>query len=146
VSVDLLDAAGLGDPPVTRPVAPIGLRRTAHRIIDTDGGAVVKPGQLDLYPATSPQADALLAGHTIVASAATGDLDQWLSWDPQRADQIKQYRIHTAMSVPIQARGTTLGVAVLSRFDNPQPFTPDDVLLAEEVTARAAVCIANAPR
>ncbi|CAM5614184.1 PAS/PAC sensor protein OS=Streptomyces viridochromogenes OX=1938 GN=ACM01_00800 PE=4 SV=1 [Streptomyces viridochromogenes] len=146
VSVDLLDPAGHGDPPVSRPVAPIGLRRTAHRIIDADGGAVVKPGQLDLYPATSPQADALLAGHTIVASAATGDLDQWLSWDPQRADQIKQYRIHTAMSVPIQARGTTLGVAVLSRFDNPQPFTPDDVLLAEEVTARAAVCIDNARR
>ncbi|MGW7665439.1 SpoIIE family protein phosphatase [Streptomyces sp. NPDC054756] len=148
VSVDLLDPAEHGDPPVGRPVAPIGLRRTAHRIIDADGsaGVVVKPGRLDVYPATSPQADALLAGHTIVASAATGDLDQWLSWDPQRADRIKEYSIHTAMSVPIQARGTTLGVAVLSRFANPHPFTPDDVLLAEEVTARAAVCIDNARR
>src|SRR5688500_14717358 len=50
------------------------------------------------------------------------------------------------MAVPIQARGTTLGVAVLARFRNPQPFTPDDVLLAEEITARAAVCIDNARR
>ncbi|MFB8756738.1 SpoIIE family protein phosphatase [Streptomyces nigra] len=148
VSVDLLDPAEHGDPPVGRPVAPIGLRRTAHRIIDSDGSSVVavEPGQLDVYPATSAQADALLAGHTIVASAATGDLDQWLSWDPRRADRIKEYGIHTSMSVPIQARGTTLGVAVLSRFANPHPFTPDDVLLAEEVTARAAVCIDNARR
>ncbi|MFE5188049.1 SpoIIE family protein phosphatase [Streptomyces sp. NPDC056628] len=148
VSVDLLDPAEHGEPPVGRPVTPIGLRRTAYRITDTDGDAVVvvKPGQLDLYPAASPQADALLAGHTIVASAATGDLDQWLSWDPQRAARIKEHSIHTAMSVPIRARGTTLGVAVLSRFANPHAFTPDDVLLAEEVTARAAVCIDNARR
>ncbi|MBQ0995596.1 SpoIIE family protein phosphatase [Streptomyces sp. RK62] len=148
VSVDLLDPAEHGELPEGRPVAPIGLRRTAHKIIDSDGGGVgvVKPGQLDHYPATSPQADALLAGHTIVASDTTGDLDQWLSWDPQRADRIKEYGIHTSMSVPIQARGTTLGVAVLSRFANRQAFSPDDVLLAEEVTARAAVCIDNARR
>ncbi|MFC9961622.1 SpoIIE family protein phosphatase [Streptomyces nigra] len=148
VSVDLLDPAEHGELPEGRPVAPIGLRRTAHKIIDPDGGGVgvVKPGQLDHYPATSPQADALLAGHTIVASDTTGDLDQWLSWDPQRADHVKEYGIHTSMSVPIQARGTTLGVAVLSRFANPQAFSPDDVLLAEEVTARAAVCIDNARR
>ena len=50
------------------------------------------------------------------------------------------------MSVPIQARGVTLGVAVLTRFRRPDPFTPDDVLLAEEITARAAVCIDNARR
>jgi serine phosphatase RsbU (regulator of sigma subunit)/anti-sigma regulatory factor (Ser/Thr protein kinase) len=50
------------------------------------------------------------------------------------------------MSVPIKARGQTLGVAVLTRFRHPGPFTPDDVLLAEEVTARAGVCIDNARR
>jgi hypothetical protein len=48
--------------------------------------------------------------------------------------------------VPLQARGTTLGVAVFTRFRRPDPFTEDDVLLAEEVTARAAVCIDNARR
>ncbi|WP_328420140.1 SpoIIE family protein phosphatase [Streptomyces sp. NBC_00443] len=148
VSVDLLDPPEHGgESPTGRPTAPIGLRRAAHRSVNTGNPeAVVKPGHVDVYPAPSPQADALLAGHTIVASTSTDDLAQWLAWDPERAERIKAYGIHTTMSVPIQARGTTLGVAVLSRFKNPEPFTPDDVLLAEEVTARAAVCIDNARR
>ncbi|MFE6617865.1 SpoIIE family protein phosphatase [Streptomyces sp. NPDC057740] len=148
VSVDLLDPPEHGgEAPTGRPTAPIVLRRTAHRSVNAGSPeAVVKPGHLDVYPTPSPQADALLAGHTLVASTATDDLAQWLSWDPTRAERIQEYGIHTTMSVPIQARGTTLGVAVLTRFKNPESFTPDDVLLAEEITARAAVCIDNARR
>ncbi|MFF7162192.1 SpoIIE family protein phosphatase [Streptomyces sp. NPDC008086] len=148
VSVDLLDPPEHGGEARTgRPTAPIVLRRTAHRSVNAGSPeAVVKPGHLDVYPTPSPQADALLAGHTLVASTATDDLAQWLSWDPTRAERIQEYGIHTTMSVPIQARGTTLGVAVLTRFKNPESFTPDDVLLAEEITARAAVCIDNARR
>ncbi|CAM5245514.1 hypothetical protein STENM223S_09852 [Streptomyces tendae] len=59
---------------------------------------------------------------------------------------MEEYGIHSTMSVPLQARGTTLGVAVFTRFRRPDPFTHDDVLLAEEVSARAAVCIDNARR
>ncbi|QOV40584.1 SpoIIE family protein phosphatase [Streptomyces ferrugineus] len=148
ISVDLLDPPeNGGESPTGRLTAPIGLRRVAHQSVNPGSPeAVVKPGHLDVYPAPSPQADALLAGHTIVASMSTGDLQEWLAWDPVRAERIGEYGIHTTMAVPIQARGTTLGVAVLTRFRNSQPFTPDDALLAEEVTARAAVCIDNARR
>ena len=148
MSVDLLDPPEHGgEAPTGWPAAPLTLRRTAHRSVNAGSPeAVVKPGHVDVYPTPSPQADALLAGHTLVASTATDDLAQWLSWDPARAERIREYGIHTTMSVPIQARGTTLGVAVLTRFKNPEPFTPDDVLLAEEITARAAVCIDNARR
>ncbi|MFE5812501.1 SpoIIE family protein phosphatase [Streptomyces sp. NPDC056479] len=148
VSVDLLDLLEHGgEPPTDGLTAPISLRRVAHRSINAGSPeAVVKPGNEDVYPTPSPQADALLAGHTIVASLSTGDLEEWLAWDPARAERIKEYGIHTTMSVPIQARGATLGVAVLTRFKNAQPFTKDDALLAEEITARAAVCIDNARR
>ncbi|KUL44620.1 SpoIIE family protein phosphatase [Streptomyces regalis] len=148
VSVDLLDPPAHGGESPTGPLtAPLSLRRTAHRSVNPGNPeAVAGLGQVDVYPTPSPQADALLAGRTIVASTATGDLAQWLSWDPARAERIKGHGIHTTMSVPIRARGTTLGVAVLTRFKNPEPFTPDDVLLAEEITARAAVCIDNARR
>ncbi|KUO06403.1 SpoIIE family protein phosphatase [Streptomyces caeruleatus] len=148
VSVDLLDPPEHGgEAPTGRPTAPIVLRRTAHRSVNSGSPeAVVKPGHVDVYPTPSPQADALLTGHTLIASTSTDDLAQWLSWDPARAERIQEYGIHTTMSVPIQARGTTLGVAVLTRFKNPEPFTPDDALLAEEITARAAVCIDNARR
>ncbi|MEU9662002.1 SpoIIE family protein phosphatase [Streptomyces chartreusis] len=148
VSVDLLDPPEHGgEAPTGRLSAPIGLRRAAHSSVNPGSPeAVVKPGHLDVYPTPSPQADALLAGHTIVAAMSTGDLEEWLAWDPARSQRISEYGIHTTMSVPIQARGTTLGVAVLTRFKNRVPFTPDDALLAEDVTARAAVCIDNARR
>ncbi|WLW49981.1 SpoIIE family protein phosphatase [Streptomyces sp. YU58] len=148
VSVDLLDPPAGGDEYLSgRLTAPFSLRRAAHRSINPGNPeAVAKPGQVDVYPASSPQADSLVVGHTIVASTDTGDLSDWLSWDDVRLERIKQYGIHSTMSVPMQARGQTLGVAVLTRFRRPDGFTPDDVLLAEEITARAAVCIDNARR
>ncbi|MEU6147911.1 SpoIIE family protein phosphatase [Streptomyces sp. NPDC047081] len=148
VSVDLLDPPDSGAEPLAGPLsAPISLRRAAHRSLNPGTPeAVIKPGHVDLYPAPSPQADSLLAGHTIVATIESDDLEDWLTWDPTRLERIKEYGIHSTMSVPIQARGLTLGVAVLARFRREDPFTPDDVLLAEEVTARAAVCIDNARR
>ncbi|EPD68219.1 SpoIIE family protein phosphatase [Streptomyces sp. HGB0020] len=148
ISVDLLDPHDPGGEPFAGPpTAPIALRRTAHLSI-TPGTpeAVVEIGHMDRYPAASPQADPLLAGHSIVATLDADDLEQWLTWDPERLRRLKEFGIHSAMSVPIRARGLTLGVAVLCRFRSPDGFTPDDVLLAEEVTARAAVCIDNARR
>ncbi|MGW3116504.1 SpoIIE family protein phosphatase [Streptomyces sp. NPDC001107] len=147
VSVDLLDLQEHGGEPPLRLTAPIGLRRAAHLSVNPGTPeAVLKPGQLEQYPAGSPQADSLIAGRTIVASIASGALDQWLSWNKARAERVKEYGIHSTMSVPIQARGLTLGVAVLTRFRRPDPFSADDVLLAEEITTRAAVCIDNARR
>ncbi|MFJ8106151.1 SpoIIE family protein phosphatase [Streptomyces sp. NPDC096132] len=144
VSVDLLDPQDGGDPP-TRFAAPLGLRRAAHHSINPGNPmAVAKPGEVQHYPKGSPQADSLVAGRTIVASVA--DVNAWLAWDTLRAERVREFGIHSTMSVPIRARGATLGVAVLTRYRRPDPFTPDDVLLAEEITARAAVCIDNARR
>jgi PAS domain S-box-containing protein len=147
VSIDLLDPPD-GAEPLSGPLtAPIVLRRAAHLSIHPGTPeAVVKPGHLDTYPSPSPQADSLLAGHSIVATIGFNDISHWLTWDPARLERIKEYGVHATMSVPIQARGQTLGVAVLARFRREESFTPDDVLLAEEVTARAAVCIDNARR
>ncbi|MGW0912768.1 SpoIIE family protein phosphatase [Streptomyces sp. NPDC002784] len=147
VSVDLLDPDDEGTTATAPITAPVGLRRAAHRSISPGSPeAVVEPGRLELYPAESPQAASLTAGRTVVASVPSGDLDAWLSWDRKRSARVREHGIHSTMSVPIQARGVTLGVAVLTRFRRPDPFTPDDVLLAEEITARAAVCVDNARR
>ncbi|MEV0176380.1 SpoIIE family protein phosphatase [Streptomyces sp. NPDC050803] len=147
VSVDLLDPQGQGGEPPTPLVAPVGLRRAAHQSVNPGSPeAVVKPGQLEFYPAESPQAASLTAGRSVVASVPTGQLDDWLRQDSARSERVREYGIHSTMSVPIQARGLTLGVAVLTRFRRPDPFTDDDVLLAEEITARAAVCVDNARR
>ncbi|MET9390500.1 SpoIIE family protein phosphatase [Streptomyces sp. NPDC006624] len=147
VSVDLLDAQGDDGESPGPPRPPVSLRRAAHQSVNQGSPeAVAKPGQVDVYPESSPQAASLVAGHTVVASGTSGDLERWLAWDPVRFRRVQEYGIHSTMSVPLQARGTTLGVAVFTRFRSPEPFTDDDVLLAEEVTARAAVCIDNARR
>ncbi|MFS8197835.1 SpoIIE family protein phosphatase [Streptomyces sp. CWNU-52B] len=148
VSVDLMDPPDRGGEPHTGPVlAPVSLRRAAQRSVNPgDPESVVKLGQLDVYPAGSPQADSLVAGRPIAAADPGTTLSGWLAWDPQRADRVRRHGIHSTMSVPVRARGAILGVAVFTRFGRRGPFTADDVLLAEEVTARAAVCIDNARR
>ncbi|MFF4527207.1 SpoIIE family protein phosphatase [Streptomyces bluensis] len=148
VSVDLMESLAYGDEPAVGSLsAPFTLRRAAHQSVNPGcPEAVVELGGLDVYPASSPQGASLSAGRTVVATDSGGALGEWLDWDPVRSGRIKEYGIHTTMSVPIRARGTTLGVAVLTRFRHKDPFTPDDELLAEEVTARAAVCIDNARR
>ncbi|MEU6447527.1 SpoIIE family protein phosphatase [Streptomyces sp. NPDC046979] len=147
VTVDLLDPRENGGEPATVVEPPVALRRTAQRSVTPDHPPVVaETGELDVYPAGSPQAECLLSGQAIVASETFGDLEHWLEWDPVRLQRVREFGVHSLMSVPLQARGTTLGVAVFTRFRRPYPFTHDDVLLAEEVTARAAVCIDNARR
>ncbi|MFE9450969.1 SpoIIE family protein phosphatase [Streptomyces sp. NPDC006739] len=147
VSIDLLDPQEHGAEPPARISAPVPLRRAAYQSILPGAPEVVTElGHIETYPVASPQADSLLAGRTIVASVPSGDLEQWLAWNPARGERVREYGIHSSMSVPIQARGLTLGVAVLTRHRRPDPFSADDVLLAEEITARAAVCIDNARR
>ncbi|MFE7233755.1 SpoIIE family protein phosphatase [Streptomyces sp. NPDC001231] len=148
VSVDLLDPPEHGGEPLTGPVTmPVVLRRAAHRSVNAGSPeALASAGRTELYPATSPQGASLVTGHSVVISKESGDLEKWLSWDPVRRLHSRELGVHATMSVPIRARGVTLGVAVFTRFRQPAPFMPDDVLLAEEVTARAAVCIDNARR
>ncbi|MDQ0809300.1 PAS domain S-box-containing protein [Streptomyces sp. B3I7] len=148
VSIELLDGPEDGsDPSPVSLTFPVALRRTAHRS-STPGGpeALTGLGTTRSYPAPSPQAACLATGNTVLAGDPTAALTEWLAEDPVRARRIRALGIHSSMSVPLRARGSTLGVAVLSRFLRPEAFTPDDVLLAEEVTARAAVCIDNARR
>jgi serine phosphatase RsbU (regulator of sigma subunit) len=50
------------------------------------------------------------------------------------------------MAVPIRSRGAVLGVASFVRHQRSGAFEGDDLVLAEEIVARAAVCIDNARR
>ncbi|MGV4980584.1 SpoIIE family protein phosphatase [Streptomyces sp. NRAIS3] len=147
VTIDLLDPQDYGGEPPARLTAPVSLRRAAHRsVLDGVPEAVLQPGETEAYPAGSPQADSLTAGHTITASVAVGEMMPWLTWSTARGERVRRFGIHASMAVPVQARGLTLGVAVFTRHRRADPFAADDRLLAEEITTRAAVCIDNARR
>ncbi|CAL9348086.1 hypothetical protein SUDANB145_00411 [Streptomyces sp. enrichment culture] len=147
VSVDLLDPGEHGGEHPDRPLPPVTLRRAAHTSI-TPGcpEAVAEPGRLDDYPAVSPQAECLVTGRAIVTTVPSEDGEGWQNRDEVPFRGVREDGVHSMLCVPLQARGATLGVAVFARFRSPVPFTHEDVLLAEEVTARAAVCIDNARR
>ncbi|MFD9498074.1 SpoIIE family protein phosphatase [Streptomyces sp. NPDC060035] len=71
--------------------------------------------------------------------------DAWRTQDPERAQRVIAFGIHSMISVPLQARGQLLGVVEFWRSEQ-EPFESDDLSPAEELTARAAVCIDNARR
>ncbi|MFD0327410.1 PP2C family protein-serine/threonine phosphatase [Streptacidiphilus monticola] len=69
--------------------------------------------------------------------------------DRRRAALIRDQGYHSMLAVPLRARGVTLGVVVFyrrSRAERMERFGPDDLLLAEELAARAAVAMDNARR
>lgn len=70
----------------------------------------------------------------------------WGVYRSLSAARVREYGFHSVMSVPIRARRMALDLAAFSRHRYPEPFGGDNVLLAERVPARAAVCIGNARR
>ncbi|MGP3983678.1 SpoIIE family protein phosphatase [Streptomyces sp. KR80] len=147
VSVDLLEAVLRGQDLHPGPAhGSEVLRRATHRSVEPGlPEVVVQPGDPSRYaPETAPM-QALLTGQPILKSVV--DLTApWLAKDPARAAKIRGLGIHSAMAAPLRARGITMGVATLARWKNPEPFNEDDLLLVEELVARAAVCIDNARR
>ncbi|MFF9915445.1 SpoIIE family protein phosphatase [Streptomyces sp. NPDC013457] len=65
---------------------------------------------------------------------------------PMAASAAAEPEPHTAIVVPILARGVTLGMATFFRARQDEAFDDDDLRLAEELVARAAVCLDNARR
>jgi len=146
--VDLLEAVFSGDEPRPGPLTgTIALRRVAHQsIFEGVPEAVVKPGDVDIHPESFPSARCLATGQAILTGVDDPTFISSTGHNPARAAIIRQFGIHSVLSVPIRARGVTLGAAVFLRGRRPDRFEQDDVLLAEELTARAGLSLDNARR
>ncbi|MFF3462702.1 SpoIIE family protein phosphatase [Streptomyces sp. NPDC002619] len=70
----------------------------------------------------------------------------WEDEAPLRAASIREFGLHSLISVPMLARNTVLGLTTFIRSVNPVSFQQEDVLLARELVARAALCVDNARR
>ncbi|MGW0294614.1 SpoIIE family protein phosphatase [Streptomyces tuirus] len=150
VSVDLLaalDDAPEPPAPVVPAEGPLLLRRAALRSV-TSGApeAVVAAGVVDSYPPGSTPYESLRTGRPALHEVTDPAFTTWLARDPARAARVRAFGIHSVMAVPLAARGTTLGVAFFVRHRNQETFQHDDLVLAGELAARAAVSIDNARR
>jgi PAS domain S-box-containing protein len=146
--VDLLDAVFLADDvSLGPPPGTVALRRVAHQSISPGvPEAAVRPGELDVHPESFPSARALATGQPVLIGVDDPTFFEATGHNPARAAAIRKFGLHSILSVPIRARGVTLGVAAFVRGQRPEPFEQDDVLLAEELTARAALSLDNACR
>ncbi|CAM5485806.1 SpoIIE family protein phosphatase [Streptomyces aurantiogriseus] len=146
ISVDLLTSFEDGQ---EEPAAggSLMLRRVAHQsVLPGVPEAVLALGEVDEYPEGSPPFEALRSGRAVRRQVTDSAIADWVADDPLRTARIRDFGFHSVMAVPLSARGTTLGVAVFARHRHPDPFQQDDLVLAEELAARAAVCIDNARR
>jgi PAS domain S-box-containing protein len=147
--VNLLDPVFGGDEPTTGPVdADVALRRAASSTIpEGPAGTGVATGAADPFAAGAGNlvARTLRSGESLLL---TGEelYAELRGVDPARAALVRAHGVHSWLLVPMYARGAALGAVVFMRFKRVHPFERDDVLLGEELAARAAVCIDNASR
>lgn len=139
-TVDLADAVLNGEEPdgVTE------LRRTAYSGISKDA-PLYPVGEKIRFIASTPQARSLRTGEAVVEPDLEG-APGWLAQDLERTTQVVEYGIHSLITVPLRVGPLVMGVVNFWRSRKPEPFDEEELALAEELVARAAVSIDNARR
>ncbi|MEU3430607.1 SpoIIE family protein phosphatase [Streptomyces gardneri] len=141
VTVDLADPVLRGEEPSGGDAA---MRRVAFRGI-RDDTPLYPPGKLIHFVPSTPQSLGFGSGETVLEADMTA-FSGWQAQDPERARRLVEAGIHSMIAAPLRARGVILGVVTFWRSRKPEPFEHDDVTLAEQLGARAAVTIDNARR
>ncbi|SDL08690.1 PAS domain S-box-containing protein [Nonomuraea maritima] len=103
-------------------------------------------GEVVFLPPDSPYTDVLATGCSFFEPVVDTSPGTWMDHDPKRARVTREEGMHSRMVVPLRARGETLGVTAFIRSANPTPFTWDDLIIAEEFVARAALSLDSARR
>ncbi|MER5217351.1 SpoIIE family protein phosphatase [Streptomyces sp. NPDC002838] len=142
-AVDLPDAVLHGEEP-----GPLGadtvLRRVALGAVHEESHLYRVGDAVDYVPST-PQARSLESRQSVLEPVLV-EAGGWLAQDPPRLERVLAAGIHSLITVPLRARGATLGVVSFYRSEKPAPFEDDDLSLAQELAGRAAICIDNARR
>ncbi|MYS23698.1 PAS domain S-box-containing protein [Streptomyces sp. DvalAA-14] len=151
VSVDLGETVPLGEEPLQRLASsdssiPVFRRAGMASIHEGEPEALWQIGEAVFVPPQSPFNRGLVSGQTYFQPVVDTSRGGWLEQDPNRARIIRETGIHSLIIVPLLARGTLLGEAVLVRNENKTPFSRDDLLLVEELAGRAALSLDNARR
>ncbi|MGW5927021.1 SpoIIE family protein phosphatase [Streptomyces anulatus] len=164
VTVDLFDEVLRGEeppsPPAFSPGETIALSRAAQHNAKHDTDRAPGPPMPVSHAPGSVAARCMATGRSTVQLAAdpgqggewafgpglAADPAHWPPGNPLIDESLAADGLTGRITVPLRARGTLLGVVVFSRSDRPEAFTADDLILAEELTAKAAVAIDNARR
>jgi PAS domain S-box-containing protein len=141
-TVDLLDPVLRGEDPADGSPGEVRFRRVAVRDRATAATIDFAVDELITMPPTLPPVAAFLRGEPLLARSRAEVGGCGLL--PSLVQAMLRRGVHTFMTVPLTARGVTLGVAALSRAENPEPYDDADLRLVGDLAARAAVHVDNA--
>ncbi|MGW5635008.1 ATP-binding SpoIIE family protein phosphatase [Streptomyces sp. NPDC003832] len=144
VTVDLLDTVLNDEEPA--PVRDsLRLRRIAQQsVLAGCPESVVPIRSPHSYPQGSGPAEAILTGQLARYRIMADDIPPWIVLSEAFQRTVDTFGIHSAMVIPLWARGSPMGVVQFFRHRDPTPFDDDDLLLAHEVSSNAAVHIDSA--
>ncbi|MCC9308453.1 SpoIIE family protein phosphatase [Kitasatospora sp. RB6PN24] len=144
VTVDLAEPVLSGEEPV--PEDSLRMRRVAlHGTAPHDPQAYYPVGESITVRRASPQGRSLGTGRAVLDTDLPNS-PEWQAQDLRRSAAVLATGAHSVIRVPLRARGVQLGMAKFWRGGESARYEPDDLSLAEELGARAAVCIDNARR
>ncbi|MEV5550768.1 SpoIIE family protein phosphatase [Streptomyces sp. NPDC052309] len=147
VVVDLLENVLAGDEPPPGQLRPeAALRRVAAWAGEESRGTPIdgvdEPAR---YPSGTPQARCLETGQPVTDSVLTAALTGPSAGRGHPVDLLGE-GVHSYLGAPLSARGSVLGLAGFYRRGRTKPYEQDDLTLAGELAARAAISVDNARR
>ena len=146
VTVDLLESVLEGDEPEPVPRdGSVMLRAVAVGETDEHGSMVTAADPVGGSSRSAQlYAQSLRTGRSVLVPHVDEQALRRIVAHPERIVPSLEAGVHSYLMVPLLARGTVLGGVEFVRTRSPESFTHADVALAEELAARAAVCIDNA--
>ncbi|MFF0794145.1 SpoIIE family protein phosphatase [Streptomyces spiralis] len=141
-SVDLLQQVTRGEEPAQAPAGPV-VRVGTSGVGSRQPGPPHPQGEPVEFAPDTPEARCLAEGRPVLEPVLPPD---WFSSKGRQGTHAPELGAHSLIVVPLAARGLVLGVMTLWRSRRPDPFEADDLTLAQELAARAAVAIDNARR
>ncbi|MFF6776524.1 SpoIIE family protein phosphatase [Streptomyces sp. NPDC012637] len=146
VAVDVLDTLAAGGELGAGLVGDATLRRLAKAPLTGSPvtAALVPLGRTLAFPASAPYTRALCACRPFVVPVFDEQAIAPAAGHSTTPAELLRLGVHSFMMTPLAARGVVLGMATFYRTRPIGPFTDDEVALAGELAARAAVCVDNA--
>ena len=128
-------------------VEPQGLRTVAVAAADPELEAVADE-MIERYPprADSPigAAAAIRTGRSQMIPEVTDEMLSQVAAEPEQLELLRRLGLRSGMTVPLRARGRTLGALTLVSAESGRQFGEDDLRLAEVLAQRASLAVENA--